>query len=168
VPPIVPALNESLAYTYCPTCRNNGSTTVMLTRELHLFKCPFGHQFQYADLQRFGAEMTPAGDVYREQPHPEAMKWPIFVMPRIKQRLEEKYPNRLMTTIATMLDLLADDAVIFIQGSEAIELRKRGLANGSQIIAALQSVAEIEKQRKDAIDQLEKLQRILRDAGVTE
>jgi len=168
MPPIVPQINESLAYTYCPTCRDNGNQNVMLTRELHLMKCPFGHTFQWGDLQRRRAEMTPMGDIFQEQPNPEAMKWPIFVMPRVKMMLEEKFKGRVMTTIATMLDLLVDDSVIFIQGSEAQELKKRGLNNGAQIIAALNSMTGLEKQRSDAIEQLQRLQRLLRDAGVTE
>ena len=42
---LVKPLDESKAYVYCPRCRDAGTESAMLTREMHVFKCQFGHQY---------------------------------------------------------------------------------------------------------------------------
>lgn len=162
MPNLVPPLDESQAYVHCPACRDNGTPNVPLKREMHKFCCPFQHTFDWLQLQRMHAEMVPMSAILKEQPNPTAIKWPVWVMPQTKTALEEKLAGRLYTTIGTMLDLLADDAILFIQGSEAAELRKRGLVNGSQILSALDSFKQMEKERSEAVERLERMQQMLR------
>jgi len=110
--------------------------------------------------------MTPLSAVQQEAPNPLAVKWPVWVMPRTREALEHKFAGRLHTTLGTFFDLLADDAIIFIQSSEAVELKKRGLNSGSAIIAALDSYKELEKEREIAVKRLAQLLVTLRSSGV--
>ena len=60
----------------------------------------------------------------------------------------------LAPTDRSLLDALADDSVIFIQGAEVRELRKRGIQNGEQILAALNNAKETERQLQEAVDMI--------------
>lgn len=154
-------LNDAIGYLYCPTCRTNGTDKVMMKRELHLLKCPFGHQFEWAQVSRMNPDMTPMSAILTEQPNPLAVQWKLYIMPKVKQALEEKYPGRLMTTLGSLFDALAEDQIIFIQGSEATELKKRGIKNGREVVAALDSYKEMERERDEAIKQFQKFRDIV-------
>lgn len=173
MPPLIPPLREDLAYIHCPLCRDaGGPSNVPLRRNTNLNLPPFVcslnplHQFTFAQLQGAQAEMTPMSAVLQETPNPLAMRWQIWVMPKTKELLEQKWSGRLLTTIGTFLDLLAEDALLLIQGSEAVALRKRGLQNGSQILAALDSIQQLEKERQDALEKLKRMNELLREAGM--
>ena len=161
---ILPALDESRAYVECPMCARAGTEGVPLKRDSHLFKCPFMHQFTWMELQRFQPRMTKMEEIMVEQPNPNAVKWAVYVMPQTKSALEHKYSGRLISTIATFLDMLAEEGIIFIQHSEAAELKKRGLHNGQQIISALDSVRQLQQERDEALQQLDKFRRMLQQA----
>jgi len=167
---ILRPLDESLAYIYCSICRNNGTPNVPLRRQMHQIVCSINpaHIFSWEQLQRTNPDMVPMSAVLTEQPSPTSIAWKIFVAPRTKETLETKLAGRIHVTIGTLLDSLADDQVIFIQGSEAAELKKRGMSNGATIISALNSYAQLEKDRTEAVAKLERLTQILRSVGVEE
>lgn len=161
-------LSDDQAYIYCPICRNAGTPNVPLRRSIHVISCTLnpGHQFSFEQLQRAHAEMTPMSAVLTETPNPTSIKWPVFVAPKTKEAIESRFPGRVIVTVATLLDALADDQIIFITGSEAEDLKKRGLNNGQAIIAALNSFAQLEKERGEAIKQLDQVRGLLGSIGM--
>jgi hypothetical protein len=161
-------LDEGAAYIYCPICRNNGTLNVPLRRQLHVIICTLnpGHQFSFEQLQRAHAEMTPMSAVLTETPNPTAIAWKVYVAPRTKESIESRFAGRVIVTVATLLDALADDQLIFITGTEADDLKKRGLNNGQAIIAALNSFAQLEKERGEAIKQLDQVRGMLGNLGL--
>lgn len=161
-------LAPDAAYIYCPLCRNNGTLNVPLRRQMHVIQCTLNaaHQFSFEQLQRAHAEMTPMSAVLTETPNPTSIAWKIYVAPRTKESIESRFPGRVIVTVATLLDALADDQIIFITGSEADDLKKRGLNNGAAIIAALNSFAQLEKERGEAIKQLDQVRGMLGNLGL--
>lgn len=167
MPNLVSPLDQSKAYFACPICERAGTPGVQMTRESHLFKCPFGHQLNGAELSRFKLTMTPISAITTEQPNPESVKWPIYVMPQTRAVLEQKFSGRLHVTMATLCDALASDSVIFVSGGDADKLRAKGLKNGSSIVAAIESSVTLERERDEAIRKLTELMGILNQAGIT-
>lgn len=161
-------LDESLAYMYCPLCQRAGTPNVPLRRSMHQIVCTInpGHQFSFEQLQRAHAEMTPMSAVLTETPNPTSIAWKVFVAPKTKESIESRFPGRVIVTVATLLDALADDELIFITGAEAAELKKRGLHNGPAIIAALNSFAQLEKERGEAVKQLDQVRGMLGNLGL--
>lgn len=161
-------LDESMAYIYCELCKRAGTPNVPLRRQMHVIQCTLNpsHQFSFEQLQRMRAEMMPMSTVLTEVPNPTSIKWPVFVAPKTKEAIEARFPGRVIVTVATLLDALADDQIIFITGSEAEDLKKRGLNNGQAIIAALNSFAQLEKERGEAIKQLDQVRGLLGSLGV--
>jgi|SRR5579872_232110 len=161
-------ISDDLAYIYCPTCRQAGTPNTPLRRQMHVIVCSLNpsHQFSFEQLQRMNAEMVPMSAIQTETPNPMSVAWKIFVAPKTKEAIETRYPGRVIVTVATLLDALADDLVIFISGSEAADLKKRGLRNGVDIIAALNSFAQLEKERQEAISQLDKVRALLSSLGI--
>ena len=161
-------LQPDLAYIFCPACRNAGTPNVPLRRDMHVIRCVInpGHQFSFEQLQRVGADMAPMSAVLTETPNPTSIVWKIYVAPATKASIEERYPGRVIVTVATLLDALADDELIFITGAEAADLKKRGLRSGLDIISALNSFAQLEKERGEAIAQLDKVRGMLAGIGL--
>ena len=166
MPTQTPPLNESLAYTWCPQCRAQGNDRSPLIREMHVIKCNFGHSFSGAQLQQFGADMVKATEVFLEQPTITDVAWKVFINPRVRDKLEQKYVGRLMITVSTLLAALADDTLVMITGEQAKELRELGIRNGSDMISAIKAAKETERGYKEALGQIDKFQAVLHAAGV--
>jgi len=160
MPNLVKPLDPSAAYVYCPICRNNGTPNSMLTRDMHILKCNFGHQFDVTDFASLAAaqpDMTPMSAILDERPDDRAIRWPIFVLPETKEAFECKFAGRVHITLGTYLSALTDDRIVIIDGEQAAMLKKRGLNNGAQIVSALDGMAKAEKERDEAVAQLDKL-----------
>ena len=166
MPTLVTALDQAKAYTWCPICRQNGNDKSPILRDGHILKCNFGHQLSGSDLQRFGADMVKANEVFLEQPTITDIRWPIFVNPSVKTKLEQKYAGRIMITLGTFLAALADDAMVMITGEQATELRKLGIHNGAEMLAAVKTAKETEREKDEAVAQIEKFMIVLKAAGV--
>lgn len=166
MPTLVTALDQGLAYTWCPVCRQNGNERSPLQRDGHVIKCGFGHQLSGADLQRFGADMVKAGEIFHEQPTITDIAWKIFVNPKVKEKLEAKFAGRIMITLGTFLAALADDSIVMITGEQASELRKLGVHNGGEMLSAIKQAKETERELGEAVSQIEKFMVVLKAAGV--
>jgi hypothetical protein len=136
----------------------------MMTRESHLHKCAFGHQLNGAELSRFKLTMTPMSAITVEQPNPESIKWPVFIMPTTKAKLEQKFSGRLFVTLGTFFDCLASDSIIFISDDVAEKLRAKGLSNGASILAAVESATQMESERDQALTKLSELMGMLKNS----
>jgi hypothetical protein len=175
VPNIIKELMADSAYIWCPTCRGNGNPRVMLKRRNHLLVCTFGHQFD--STHQLGSkdpmdgfydkpDMTPMSELLTEQPSANAEKWSIWVHPRTKQRLIDKFPQNLWVTLGVLLDSLCDGSLILISGEDAKKLRASGVTNGATAVAMTESSKQLEKDRDQAVQKLDELQQILKAAGV--
>src|SRR4029077_14969287 len=97
-----------------------------------------------------------------------AVKWPIWVMPATKQRLEERFSGRVIVTLLTIMAAIADDSVIFIEGDDAHKLRDMGIINGKQMLVVAEKSKELEEQLAEMNRKLAMLAPLLKEAGVGE
>ena len=163
MPNLVKSLDQSRAYVLCPVCRQNGNPDVPMTRNMHLFICPFQHSLSWQQLEGMGADMEKMeGTVVVEQPNANAMAYKIYMMPATWAAINKKFAGRLHATLGVFMDLLADDSVVLITGPDAVKLKLKGLNTSAQIVAALESSSQMEKERDEAVANLEKFQNLLR------
>ena len=66
-----------------------------------------------------------------------------------------------------ILAALADDSIVMITGEDAKKLRELGVHNGKEMVSAMESMKETEKEKDAAIASVEKFMNLLRAAGVT-
>lgn len=162
MPTLVSPLDPALAYTYCPTCRLSGNAKSPLTRDMHNLRCALGHTFTFGQLQQTGADMTPMSAIQPETPSITDVKWALWVNPRVKEKLEQKFPNRVILTVATLLAALADDQLVMITGEQGEKLRKEhGIKSGAEMLAALESMKQTEQERAEAVKELDKMQKLI-------
>lgn len=166
---IVPTLDQHRAYIYCPTCAAQGNAEVELARDTYQFRCPFGHAWDYSAIQK----MIESGQVVRmvrtqviELPSDHAKPYQVYMAPGTWERLQQKFSGRLHVTLGTVMDALADDSIIFIDGKDVQEMKLYGIKTGKDIIAEIQSAREMEKQLESLQKQLDLLAPILRAAGL--
>lgn len=162
---LVAPLDQALAQMHCGMCKSNGTPGVMLIREMHLLKCPLGHQFSSWDeaLSR-GGEMVRLP--VNEQPPPTSVKWPIWINPRAKSLIEQRYHGCIIATIDVLMGALADGNVLIIGGPDATKLKKRGLSNAGQMIAALEATDNTENENRQLRAQIERYEAVFRQAGI--
>ena len=168
---IIKPLDETLAYIECPTCRDSGTSHVMLERQMNMLKCPFGHQWDvtsFARLFQLKPTMTPMSELLVENPDPKCVQWKVYVLPETKEAFERKFAGRVHITIGTFVAALCSDHIIFIDGEAAAKLKGKGMGNGAAIVAALEGMEQLAKERDDAVTRLEQLMGTLRNAGITE
>ncbi len=162
---LVQPLDQSLAQLYCPMCAANGTPDVPLVREMHIVKCAFGHQYSsVSEAVARGAKMVPLP--LNEQPPITSIKWPVWVHPKVKELLESRYRGRLIATLDSVLGSLADGNVLILTGKDVEKLKKRGLSNGSQIVAAFDAMDNADKERQEMQSKLERYESIFREAGI--
>lgn len=166
MPTLITELDQAKAYTWCPICRQNGNDKSPVLRDGHVLKCNFGHILSGSDLQRFGADMVKANEVFHETPTITDIRWPIFVNPKVKEKLEVKYAGRIMITLATFLAALSDDSIVMITGEQATELRKLGIHNGAEMLSVVKSAKETERSLDEANSSIEKFMKLVAAAGV--
>ncbi len=168
MPVTVTPLDQSLSYCYCPSCRANGQPKVILSRNQHEFKCPVGHgPFVWAQLQQMNAEMVPMIDVMQEQPDQRCIAQKVFILPDTWQKFNEKFRGRVWVTLGTMMEALSVGEFIIITGADAAKLKAKGLNNSQQVLAALESMAKLEQERDQAVEERARILNMLRQEGIT-
>lgn len=168
MPNLVKELDQSLAYIYCPTCRLMGNPRSQIIRDGHAFRCPLQHTFTGAQLMSSGADMTQMADIQPEQPTITDIKWSIWINPKVKERLEQKFPNRLIMTVATALAALSDDTLVMITGEQGARLRKEfNIKSGAEMLSALESAKQLEQERDEAVKELDKFHKLLAAANIS-
>ena len=167
MPTLITELDQAKAYVWCPICRQNGNQNSPILRDGYVLKCNFGHQLSGAQLEQFGADMVKATELFIEQPTITDMAWKIFINPKVKEKLEQKFAGRIMATVATLLAALSDDTLVMITGEQAAKLRKLGIKNGAEMLAAVESSKETEKELQVANDQINKFLTMIKSAGVS-
>lgn len=168
---IIPSLDPARAYVFCPTCQREGTEKSPLMRDSHLLKCAFGHTFegkQIAALRSRGisVDMEQWSDMVVEQPPDYCEKFAVWTNPVVWQHLQKKFRGRFLATMITYIEALADDTIVMIDGADAEELRKMGLKNGVEILAAMKDRDNLQTQLDEANEKIGKFMNLLNQAGV--
>jgi hypothetical protein len=177
MPNTLTPLNPAAAYIYCPDCAKNGTPGVMLKRnQVNELSCAFGHKPVVTAIQSGAAtslgtvggaaEMSPFSTVMRESPDSTWVKWPVWVHPQVRALIESKFPDNWIHSVATLLAAFADGSLLIITGDEARKIKDHGAKNGAQIVSALEATKQAQKERDDAVQQLDRLQQVLKAAGI--
>jgi hypothetical protein len=168
-------IDSNQLYVYCEVCKSNGTPNSPLIRAMNEVKCQFGHTFSGSlmmSVQPFSGDVpdTAAMDMIpmplNEQPPPTSVKWQVWVHPKVRDMLEQKYRGRLIATLDSILGCLADGNVLIIEGKDVAKIKKRGASNGAQIIAMLDSMDNIESENRQLRAQIERYESVFRAAGV--
>lgn len=146
---------------YCPNCQPQKVELVRGNPELHVFRCPMNHAFEYGQLEH--AEKVPL--VFHEKPGPHDVKVEVWVHGPSFQKFREMYPNQINATMTSIITAHLSGEVVIIDGSQAKELRRLGIKNGAEMVAAAQSVSSLEDQLNTATTQLELLRSLISKAG---
>lgn len=167
MPNIVKSLDSSSAYIYCPTCRDGGTPNSMLSRDVNRVKCQFGHEWDTSSFRALLSRrpaMAQMDEILIEQPPATAMAWKIMVLPETREAFEKKFHGRVYITLGTFLSALCEDSLLILSGDDVLKLRSKGITTSAQVIAALEGVEQLERDRARAIEQLDKMMNTLRAA----
>jgi len=160
--PIVPQINLSMLYAYCPLCDvedpKRNSELARITKQEKV-RCAFGHEISDSAIARYQAEgkLRLIKTVVPESIHPAAIKWSVWVLPEHKSKLEERFPHNLYTTVATALENLAEDSCLFIVGPKAAQLRAKGIKSADSLIALVEDYGRLESAVDDLQKELDKM-----------
>ena len=100
-----------------------------------------------------------------ENPSPNMVEKKFWIHPATYELLKEKFAGRMIVTMDTFFNLLADGNVMFIIGEDVAKLRGMGLHKPQDIIAALEGM----KEREEFVKALtEKLAPILNAASAAQ
>lgn len=171
MPNIVPVLDASRTYFYCPMCQKLNNEKVEMKRDGHLFKCALGHLLDLQALQSMSArgnapEMIPLQ--VQERPSENAVKREVWVNQHTWEILQHKFEGRFLVTIGTFFDNLADDSILFITGEDAKKLRDLGFKNGKEMAVLAERQKELEEQLDRQSKVIEAVKPMLVAAGITE
>jgi len=168
-------LDPNSLYIHCPTCEANGTKNVPVNRDMDTAKCALGHTFTgslmmtvrpFSGDQPDTAHMSMVPLSSNEQPPPTSVKWSVWINPKVKELLESRFKSNLIATLDVLLSSLADGNVLLMSGPDVGKLKKRGLSNGAQIIAALDATDNTETENRQLRAQIEKYESVFRAAGV--
>jgi len=162
---LVPPLDDSRSYIYCPACAKMGNGQVEMKRDTYQFKCPMFHSYSYAEIQRMIAsgqvvEMVPTQII--ENPLDSAIPCKIFLQPETWKAAQTKWAGRFHITVENLFALAVSDSVIYIEGEDVKELRLRGVKTGRDVLAALKAMQELERERDELQKQLSQLMPLLK------
>lgn len=163
-PNVVPVLDTTRAYIYCPRCEREYSQKVEMKRDGPYIKCAMGHTLEHTKAGDMHPEMIPLNVI--EQPSDNAVKKEFWVHPETYNLLQQKFAGRFLVTMGTFFDNLANDSIMFINGDDARKLRELGFKTGAEMAA----MAQQGKKLQEDIDRQQKiidaLKPILQAAGV--
>jgi hypothetical protein len=168
-------LDPNSLYMYCPTCEANGTKNVPVSRDMDTAKCALGHTFTGSlmmSVRPFSgdlpdtAHMSMVPMAINEQPPPTSVKWNVWINPKIKEMLESKFKGNLIATMDVLLSSLADGNVLLMSGPDVAKLKKRGISNGAQCVAALEASDNADAENRQLRAQIEKYEAIFRQVQV--
>ena len=149
------------SYIYCPRCEAAG-VKIELVREMTEFKCANGHSFVYTQL----SEATKIPLAFMEMPLTGEVKAEFFVNQDVLNKFKAKYPNRLNSTVNSILALFLDDDLVVIDGKQARAMKKLGIKNGAEMLAAVENNATLEGENNDLKKKLEFIRTMFKGADV--
>jgi hypothetical protein len=172
--PVQP-LDDSQLYVYCEVCKQNGNPQSPLVRAMNEVQCRFGHKFSGSlmmTVRQFSGDVPDTAHMdmvktpINERPPLTSVKFTVWLHPKAIEGLQRRYPANLIATTDSVLSALADGNVLILSGPEVAKLHKRGIRNGTQIVASIEAMENSNKERDEAVRELEKLRELLRAVGV--
>jgi len=135
---------DNVTGAYCPMCRNNGSPAVQAMRDNRDCFCLMGHRLSHAQFWAMKPDMMKtevrfaagAGDVKAE----------VWVNQEVLMRAKEALGERFHPTIASLIRCCMAGEPVLIDGAQAAELRKLGVKNGAEMVAAAKLNADLSGQ----------------------
>lgn len=153
------------AMCYCPRCRDLGSPQVELMRDNHVYTCMFGHAIHgYDSLMSLHPELIKL--VSMEKPGPGDVKTEFWVDAKVLEKFNQMYPNQRHATVNSILSLFTTGDIVIIDGIQAKELKKSGIKNGAEMLAAVQAAKSIEAENDDLKSKLDFISQMFSKTGM--
>lgn len=131
---------------YCPMCRNNGSPTVMAMRDNVDCFCMMGHRMPQAQFWAMKPDMTKTE--VRFTAGPGDVKAEVWVNGEVLMKAKEALGERFHPTVASLIRCCMAGLPVLIDGQQADELRKLGIRNGAEMVAAAKQNVELAGQNE--------------------
>jgi hypothetical protein len=154
---IVPRLDESRSYIFCPTCESQGHESIEMRKDGYRFICPLSHELDIHTVQKLvtaGRKLHMVPLQIIEQPSPNMVKASFWIHPDVLACLQEKFKGRFIVTLDTYFHLLTDPHLMIISGEDAEKLKKQGLSSAKDILAMAEGRKELEEVHKALIERL--------------
>lgn len=134
------------AFMYCPMCAQQGSPTIELLRDNVDMFCMMGHKMPHAQMMNLNPVMIKAA--VRFTPGAGDVKAEVWCNGEVLIKAKEALGERFHPTIASLIrTCMAGDPVV-IDGQQAAELRKMGIRNGAEMLAAARQNIELAGQNE--------------------
>jgi len=140
------------AYMYCPFCRNQGSPKVELHRDNVDMFCLMGHKGPHGQILAMNPEMIKT--TVRFQPGPNDVKAEVWVNGERLLKAKEALGDRFHPTIASLISCCMAGEPVIIDGQQAAELRKLGIRNGQEMLAAAKENVQLAGQNQSLTDEV--------------
>lgn len=150
------------AFMYCPLCRNAGNPTAELMRDNVDYFCLMGHRMPHAQMGNLNPEMIKTE--VRFKPGPGDVKAEIWVNGEVAIRAKEALGERFHPTVASLIRSCMAGEPILIDGKQAEELRKLGIKNGAEMLAAAKLNVELSGQNESYVKQINEWEERIRGA----
>lgn len=160
------------AMMYCPTCRNLGQLmnnpalkTIELMRDPDACRCVNGHTFpDYMALMALEPEKIKL--VPMEKPQPTDVKIDVWIDKDIWEKFNAAYPHQKNSTVQSIMSLHLYGEPVIIDGVQAEKMRKLGVRNGQEMLAALEVAKTLEAQLQTAEEKIAIFQGLFSGAGI--
>lgn len=129
------------AMAYCPMCRNNGTPTIEAMRDNVDMFCLMGHRMPHAQFFLMNPDMIKTVAMFK--PGPGDVKVEVWVNSEVLIRSREALGERWHPTMASLIRSCMAGAPVLIDGQQAEELRKLGIRNGAEMVAAAKQNVEL-------------------------
>lgn len=127
-------------------CRNQGSPKVVALRDNVDCYCMMGHRMPHAQFNSMNPEMIKPDVVF--QPGPGDVKIEVWCNQEAYIRAKESLGGRFHPTIASIIRSCMAGEPVLIDGQQAAELRKMGIRNGAEMLAAAKQNLELAGQNE--------------------
>lgn len=151
------------AMMYCPLCEKNGVKTELM-RDMVEVKCLMGHTFQYNTLMSMNPTLIRME--FTEKAGPHDVKLEAWVNGEVLAQFNQKFPNRLSSTIDNILRTFLDGDMVIVDGMQAREMKSLGIKNGAEMLAAARGAKTQEDTINTLTIQLETIRGMFTQAGV--
>ncbi len=137
---------------YCPMCRNNGSPSVVATRDNVVCFCLMGHRLSHAQFWNMNPDMIKTE--VRFSPGQNDVKTEVWVNNEVLARAKETLGERFHPTMASLIRCCMAGVPVVIDGQQAEKLRKLGVKNGAEMVATAEMVKELSGQNENLVEKL--------------
>jgi hypothetical protein len=143
-------------------CRNQGSARVELIRDNVDLFCMMGHRMPHAAMLNMNPEMIKTE--VRFKPDAHDVKAEVWVNAERLARAKEALGERFHPTIASLISCCMAGEPVIIDGQQAAELRKLGIRNGQEMLAAAKQNLELAGQNENLTMEVNRWEKRIQEA----